>query len=100
VKYLKDDKIIIGVGSIVQVWGRRVTGARGVRPTHPVLIPNDVGIRVPARAFKGFRSLGRDAREARLHLRKSKPVYGSKVYRKYHPGFLKFLLRKKGGICG
>ena len=45
-KYLEDDNIIVSVGSIVQVWDRGVTGARGVRPTHLVLVPNDKGVRV------------------------------------------------------
>ena len=72
-KYLEDDNIIVSVGSIVQVWDRRVTGARGVRPTHLVLVPNNEGVRVlvvlePACGFKGFRNLGRDAREALLYL--------------------------------
>jgi hypothetical protein len=42
-KYLKDDNIIIAVRSIVQVWGKRVTGAPGVRLTRLVLAPNNKG---------------------------------------------------------
>jgi hypothetical protein len=103
VKYLKDDKIIIGVGSIVQVWGRRVTGARCVRPTLLVLVPDNKGGRVlvvqgRAPGLERFRNLGRDVREAIHNLEKSKLVYLSKVYRKHHSGLANSLLQQKGVI--
>ena len=104
-KYLEEDNIIVIVGSTVQVGGRRVTGARGVRPAHLVLVSRNERIRVliipePARGFEGFRFLSRDAGEAHLYMRKTKSAYSTKVYRKYCSGFPKFLLRKKGGACG
>jgi hypothetical protein len=40
-KYLENDNLVISVGSIFQVWGRRITRARGVRPTHLVLVPDN-----------------------------------------------------------
>jgi hypothetical protein len=103
-KYLEEDNIIVRVRSIVQVGGRRVTGARGVRPSHFVPVPNYKRIRilvVPelARGLERGQNLGCNSGEARLYLRKIKSVYSSKVYLKHHLGFPKLLLQEKGSDC-
>jgi hypothetical protein len=103
-KYLEDDNIVVSIRSNVRVLSSKVTGAAGVRQTHLMLVPNYVRIRIllvqGTLAREGCRYVSKDARKAIQCLEKSKLVYISKVYRKHHSGFPRFLLQKKGGGCG
>jgi hypothetical protein len=103
-KYLEDDNVIVGIGSNVRVLNRRVTGAPGVRRTHLVCVPNDVGVRIhPVQETlgrEGGRYFRKDARKAFQCLEKRKLVYMSKVYRKCYSGSPEFLLQKKAGGGG
>jgi hypothetical protein len=105
VKYLKDDNIVVSVGSVCRILVRKVTGAPRVRRTHLVHVPDDVrvqilAVQVETLGREGFRYLCKDAREAFQYLEKSKLDYILKAYRKHYSGFPKFLLRTKGGVCG